>query len=145
MPKRPKTVCRKAGCGALVDAPGFCERCQTVKHKQDAEHRGTAHERGYTTAWTKAREHYLRAHPLCVHCRKEKRITAATVVDHIVPHRLKQAIDSGVAALIEAARALFWDSKNNWQSLCKRHHDVKTATEDGGFGRPINKNKEESA
>lgn len=27
----------------------------------------------------------------------------------------------------------FW-SVANWQALCKRHHDAKTAAEDGGFG-----------
>lgn len=44
----------------------------------------------------------------------------ATVVDHIVPHCGNQQ--------------LFWDT-DNWQPLCKKHHDRKTATEDGGFGR----------
>jgi 5-methylcytosine-specific restriction protein A len=47
---------------------------------------------------------------------------------------LKDALDSGDELRITEARRLFWDSKN-WQSLCKHHHDVKTATEDGGFGR----------
>jgi 5-methylcytosine-specific restriction protein A len=47
-------------------------------------------------------------------------VRAANVVDHIVPHKGDQA--------------LFWD-KNNWQSLCKPHHDAKTAREDGGWGR----------
>ncbi|WP_143035082.1 HNH endonuclease [Marininema mesophilum] len=28
---------------------------------------------------------------------------------------------------------LFWD-KDNWQSLCKRCHDRKTAIEDGRWG-----------
>jgi 5-methylcytosine-specific restriction protein A len=47
-------------------------------------------------------------------------VVAAVVVDHIIPHK--------------GDKALFWDS-GNWQALCKRCHDVKTATEDGGFGR----------
>lgn len=70
-----------------------------------------------------------------MHCQHDGILTAATVVDHVIPHRLKQAIDSGDPARIEAARKLFWDSDGNWCSLCKRHHDIKTATEDGGFGR----------
>jgi 5-methylcytosine-specific restriction protein A len=45
------------------------------------------------------------------------RITPATVIDHITPHR--------------GDRALFWQS-SNWQALCKPCHDRKTATEDGG-------------
>jgi 5-methylcytosine-specific restriction protein A len=48
------------------------------------------------------------------------RVVAASIVDHIKPHK--------------GNKVLFWD-KNNWQPLCKRHHDIKTATEDGGFGR----------
>ncbi|WP_304879789.1 HNH endonuclease [uncultured Parasutterella sp.] len=28
---------------------------------------------------------------------------------------------------------MFWD-ESNWQALCKRCHDRKTAAEDGGFG-----------
>jgi len=47
-----------------------------------------------------------------VHCQRDGRTNPASVVDHIIPHR-------GVAAL-------FWD-QSNWQSLCKRCHDRKTA------------------
>lgn len=59
---------------------------------------------------------------------------AAEVVDHIKPPRFKEAMDSGVPARIEQAKALFWD-RNNWQSLSKRCHDRKTAREDSGFAR----------
>lgn len=70
----------------------------------------TAADRGYGYAWQKARERFLRQHPLCVMCEQERppRVTAATVVDHKVPHRGDQAV--------------FWD-ETNWQSLCKPHHD----------------------
>lgn len=85
------------------------------------EQRASAHARGYTRKWEKARLAYLRVHPLCVACETEEhQLTAATVVDHKVPHR--------------GDMTLFWD-RSNWQSLCKRHHDRKTATSDGGFGR----------
>ena len=47
-------------------------------------------------------------------------VVAATVVDHIVPHKGNEAF--------------MWD-ESNYQSLCKTCHDRKTATEDGGFGR----------
>jgi len=132
---RPKSICRQPGCGALIGSPGFCAKHVSVRQAADTERRGTAHERGYTSAWTRARAHYLRAHPLCVHCERDGIVTAATVVDHVTPHRLKEAIDSGDASWMARAKALFWDSLRNWQSLCKRHHDIKTATEDGGFGR----------
>ena len=48
-------------------------------------------------------------------CMKEGRYRKATVVDHVVPHR--------------GDIKLFWD-RDNWQSLCKEHHDRKTLTED---------------
>lgn len=75
-------------------------------------------KRLYGRRWGKARRAHLARHPLCVMCQRDGRTVAADVVDHITPHR-----DDPV---------LFWDPEN-WQSLCKRHHDIKTATEDGGF------------
>jgi 5-methylcytosine-specific restriction protein A len=88
--------------------------------RPDAGRRPTAVVRGYDRRWQAARLSYLADHPLCVVCLGGGRTEAATVVDHIVPHRG----DVG----------LFWD-RANWQPLCKRCHDRKTATEDGGFGR----------
>lgn len=69
----------------------------------------TSSDRGYGYAWQKARAGYLAKHPLCVMCQAETppRVTPATVVDHIVPHR--------------GDKTLFWDS-DNWQSLCATHH-----------------------
>lgn len=69
-------------------------------------------ERGYGSAWQRARKKFLMHQPLCVMCSAEGRTTAAEVVDHIQPHR--------------GDRALFWDS-TNWQSLCKQHHDSDKA------------------
>jgi 5-methylcytosine-specific restriction protein A len=60
-------------------------------------------------------------------CKAAGRVTAATMVDHIIPHRGDQK--------------LFWDSEHNWQSGCKLCHDRKTAREDGGFGNPRNLGK----
>ena len=65
-------------------------------------------ERGYGAAWQRARLRFLQAHPLCVMCTAEGRVTAAQVVDHITKH--------------EGDQTLFWD-ETNWQSLCKPHHD----------------------
>ena len=62
-----------------------------------------------------ARKKFLQAHPICVRCYAEGKITEATVVDHIIPHR--------------GDMKLFWD-KSNWQPLCEHHHNVKTMTED---------------
>ncbi len=70
--------------------------------------------------WRSARAWYLRHNPLCVTCEKEGRLITAKVVDHIVPRK--------------GDFKLFWDIEN-WQGLCVRCHNRKTATEDGGFGR----------
>ena len=70
-------------------------------------------------AWIEGRAAFLAIHPLCAECQKQGVLAAATIVDHIEPHR--------------GDLQLFYDQAN-WQPLCKRHHDAKTAAEDGGFG-----------
>ncbi|UVK81429.1 HNH endonuclease [Pseudomonas sichuanensis] len=78
----------------------------------------TSTERGYGYKWQQARERYLRDHPLCVYCERHGRTVAATVVDHVTPHRGDQD--------------LFW-RQSNWQALCKHCHDsVKQAEEAAG-------------
>lgn len=122
MPTAPKRPCSHPGCRKLVSGDACCDEHRREKQKQQDAKRGSAHARGYDSKWRQARVGYLRKHPLCVHCQQEQppRLVPATVVDHVVPHK--------------GDKALFWDS-SNWQPLCKRHHDIKTATEDGGFGR----------
>lgn len=86
------------------------------------DNRPSAAARGYGHRWRRARKAYLKARPLCVQCRFEDMVTQATVVDHIMPHK--------------GDMKKFWD-RSNWQGLCKCHHDIKTATEDGGFGNSL--------
>lgn len=83
--------------------------------------RKSRHERGYNYQWQKARKLYLQMQPMCVLCRDMGILTAATVVDHIKPHR--------------GNRDLFWDQEN-WQSLCKPCHDgAKQQSEHTGIVR----------
>jgi len=72
--------------------------------------------RGYNYKWEKARERFLSANPLCCYCQRKGLITAASVVDHIEPHRGDQS--------------LFWN-ESNWQPLCKPCHDSTKAKEEG--------------
>lgn len=74
----------------------------------DDRGRKTSAQRGYGYRWQKAREGYLRKHPLCVEHDRRGLVVPATVVDHIVPHG--------------GDMKLFWD-RNNWQGLCKECHD----------------------
>lgn len=77
--------------------------------------KGTANQRGYNYAWQKARLVHLAAYPLCIYCERAGRVTAGTVVDHIVAHK--------------GDMTLFW-AKTNWQTLCKTcHDDVKQVEE----------------
>lgn len=122
-----KKICR---CGKLID-PGewMCPDClkrYKERHKKYEKQRGNSTQRGYDADWRRYRIMYLREHPLCVECLKEDKVTAATVVDHIIPHK--------------GNKELFWDPKNH-QSLCEHHHDLKTATEDGGFGRAMTRGR----
>lgn len=75
----------------------------------------SAHERGYNYRWRKARLSFLQANPLCVYCKEDGRVEAATVVNHVVPHKGDQA--------------LFWD-ESNWAAVCKTHHDSTIAREE---------------
>jgi 5-methylcytosine-specific restriction protein A len=67
-------------------------------------------ERGYGGRWQRERKAFLDQpeNVLCVMCKAEDRVTAATVVDHKVKH--------------EGNEALMWDQAN-WQPLCKPHHE----------------------
>lgn len=124
----------------MIDATGYCEPHAKLQRKQSDEKRGTSSERGYGRRWQKARETYLNSHPLCECSDCERREQSgltplpASVVDHKIPHRLKEALDSGDTDAVARAQALFWDS-DNWQAMSKPCHDRKTAREDGGFGR----------
>ncbi len=108
MPRTPKRPCRFPGCPNLCEVGVYC-----YEHKRfttDAV-RGGAVKRGYDAKWREARKLFLQKNPLCVSCMRDGKLTPATIVDHVIPHRGDQT--------------LFWN-KSNWQALCKRCHDRKT-------------------
>lgn len=108
MPYKPARPCKARGCPNLTDnGTGYCS---IHKHLVPERVRGDspfAHL--YNASWHRARKIYLKANPLCVICGRE-----ATAVDHRIPHN--------------GNLVLFW-SRDNWQSMCKRHHDLKTSKE----------------
>ena len=112
MPHRPRTPCKHPGCPRLV--PYGCMYCEDHAQLHFRDTKSTK-EKGYNHRWQLVRKAYLHSHPLCVLCQAVGRLTPATVVDHIVPHR--------------GDPILFWD-ESNWQALCKSCHDHKTMTED---------------
>lgn len=120
MLRKANRPCREPGCVAYA-LPGE-SRC--AKHymprAKPRSRQAKAWRKEYGTArWRDARAAYLERHPLCVVCKGRGELVSAAVVDHVIPHR--------------GDMTLFWDEKN-WQALCKRCHDSKTAKEDGGFG-----------
>jgi len=118
MPITPMRPCSTPGCGRLVESGKCDEHAKQLRQRLDAE-RGSASSRGYGAKWRKAREAYLRAHPLCQcpECGEGRiRLRPASVVDHIIPHK--------------GDMTLFWD-RANWQAMAKQCHDRKTAREDG--------------
>ena len=74
-----------------------------------------------TKKYLDARIIFLSKNKYCEVCQRYARKKPATVLDHIRPHRDDPD--------------LFW-GVDNWQALCKYHHDQKTATEDGAMGNP---------
>lgn len=78
----------------------------------------TPRQRG--RAWMERRAAWLRQHPLCCYCEREGRLSPATVVDHIIPHR--------------GDERLFWD-RTNWQSLCASCHSSTKAREEAAERR----------
>lgn len=104
---------------------------QAYRGGHDAR-RGSAASRGYTSKWRASRDQFLRDNPLCVMHEARGEHAVATVVDHKVAPRLREAREQGDADQMAAAYRLFWD-RDNWQSLCKHCHDsVKQRMEKSG-------------
>jgi 5-methylcytosine-specific restriction protein A len=86
------------------------------------EPRRSSYQRGYTKRWALVSRLFRSKYPLCgmrpdherpvmSQCFDEHLVTAATLTDHVVPHRGDQI--------------LFWD-EGNWQSMCGTCHKKKT-------------------
>lgn len=116
MPFKPKKPCAHPGCGALTHER-FCDA-----HKRedravyDVVRAGKPWRKWYKSRqWLALRAAQLYAAPLCRYCAERGEVVAASVADHVVPHRG----DAG----------LFFDAAN-LQSLCKPCHDrVKQSEE----------------
>ncbi|WP_078060870.1 HNH endonuclease [Desulfotomaculum copahuensis] len=86
MPIKPPSPCRWPGCpdAQAPGCQGYCREHVKAHRQQDAAHRGTARQRGYNASYEKARAWVLKHHPLCVVCKMEGRLSAATVTHHVV-------------------------------------------------------------
>ena len=82
--------------------------------KRKRENRKSAHGRGYNARWQRESKLFLQRveNRLCAECAKAGAVVVAEVVDHRIPHR--------------GDMVFFWDV-SNWQGLCKRCHNRKSA------------------
>lgn len=117
MASKPLRPCRRPGCAELT-RDGWC-----AKHRPRMERKASAEYHSWYSLpiWTdRLRPDQLAREPFCRKCAQLypstdlRHRTEATVVDHVVAH--------------EGDWQLF-ASPGNLQSLCKRHHDSKTAQE----------------
>lgn len=95
------------------------QQAQLVRARAREERMHDMHARLYKLAeWRDPvigmRIRRLREEPTCRECRAERRVSAATDVDHVIPHK--------------GSIALFMDYENT-QSLCHSHHSIKTVKE----------------
>jgi len=120
MPRKPKHPCAYPGCPELTD-----ERyCPEHKKKTDSDYnhyeRSKERQSFYNSpAWKETRRRQLTAVPYCEECRREGRLTKATMVDHMVP------IAQGGERY----------APSNLQSLCYSCHSKKSILEGSRFGR----------
>lgn len=107
MPQKAPHICV---CGSRVVSGETCA-CQRDRQAEYDRSRLSARSRGYDTRWDKARATFLKSNPTCTfQVNGETCGRAATIVDHVVPHRGDQK--------------LFWN-KGNWAALCVHCHSSR--------------------
>jgi 5-methylcytosine-specific restriction endonuclease McrA len=84
------------------------------------------HELYNSPEWRAYSKDFRIRNPLCIDCLENNVATPTEVTDHIKPHR--------------GDLQLFWDPTNH-APRCKRCHDRKTSTVDGGGVRNLNRRR----
>lgn len=111
MPYAALRKCAHPGCNELVPK-GSC-----YKHRRkERDAHIPEHQRLYNDPrWKSIRANQLAEYPWCARCLENDHYVAATDVDHVEPHR--------------GDPVKFFSGP--FESLCHRHHSVKTAIEVG--------------
>lgn len=83
-------------------------QARSEQNREADQRRGSARARGYDSKWDKAAKGHLNHDPLCRYCDLAGEVVAATLVDHLYPHK--------------GDRWLFW-VKELWVSSCDDCHN----------------------
>ena len=80
---RAKSICRRAGCNVLLDAPGYCEQHKVDPFKQLQAKKTDSQKQFYSSyKWTmKSRDHRSKF-PLCEQCKKRGLTVPGQMVHH---------------------------------------------------------------
>jgi 5-methylcytosine-specific restriction protein A len=114
MPLAAPKPCMQPGCKVLAtDGTSRCMSHKVVRDSFGDKRRGTRHERGYGSAWSKARIRILRRDAgICQPCQREGHVHRGTEVDHVTPKAEGGTDDDG-----------------NLQTICTAAHRAKTQAE----------------
>lgn len=128
MAMKPLRPCKSAVCSNLTNER-YCKDHQPIVKEQNKErHRHyDKYQRDQEAAsfyksreWERAREQALiRDHGICQHCLKDKQITMAEMVDHVIPIKIAWHLRIYLP---------------NLQSLCNQCHAIKTADDKQKYG-----------
>lgn len=123
--RKPKRPCNQPGCRNLT-RDRYCHEHQAKAKEQNRFYDKYKRDQNLVAfykskEWELAREDALRRDKgLCQHCLKNKKITMADMVDHIIPVR----VDWSLRLVLK-----------NLQSLCNGCHGTKTAEDKKKYGK----------
>lgn len=123
MPSKPMRICNHPGCSILVES-GYCDKHKKQVQKARDQHRGSAHQRGYTYRWYQYTKVFL-SRPENVFCKLQLPgcNNIAECVDHIDPPN-------------GPYDTKFWDT-NNHQGACIHCNSVKGRKKIIGTAQPF--------
>ncbi len=107
MPYKPKRPCSHLGCPRLTEGRYCEEHAKEAARIYERHQRDPGTSRRYGSSWKKVRKKFLAEHPFCELCRRQGRLTQATVAHHIT-----------------ATRYGGTDDDENLMALCQRCHSA---------------------
>jgi 5-methylcytosine-specific restriction enzyme A len=112
MPNKWRNDCSVSGCNLSASTGRMCSMHRKEAKARHDLNRPNAHKRGYDSQWKRTRDAFIRNSPVCEFCGGP-----AEVIDHIVPIRCGGSSD-----------------EDNTQSLCRKCHALKTASDMKFYG-----------